>query len=209
MFRLMVFDFDGTIADPLGEVRRLYNTMAPDYGLREVQPHEVNRLRQLSLQELIAELNIPKHRVPSLITRGTRQLRQEITRIPPIKGIRETLQQLSQRIGKLGILTSNTGENVELFLKAHHLDGYFGFVSSKSSLSGKSKHLKAILTTFSLKPHEMLYVGDELRDVKASQKAGIPVAAVTWGFNAREALHAAKPDFLLDAPEQLLQLAVQ
>ncbi len=208
MFRLIAFDFDGTIADTLREMRRIYNDLAPDYGLRQVDPHEVGRLRQLSAQELITELGIPKHRVPALITRGTHQLRQEITRIPPITGIREILGQLHQRIGKLGILTSNTGENVELFLKANQMEGLFEFISSKSSLSGKSKHLKAILTTYSLQPHEMLYVGDELRDVKASQKAGIPVAAVTWGFNAREALLAAKPDFLIDSPEQLLQLAV-
>jgi phosphoglycolate phosphatase-like HAD superfamily hydrolase len=42
--------------------------------------------------------------------------------------------------------------------------------------------------------------------VKASQKAGIPIAAVTWGFNSRESLAASKPDYLFDRPSDFLRL---
>jgi phosphoglycolate phosphatase-like HAD superfamily hydrolase len=42
--------------------------------------------------------------------------------------------------------------------------------------------------------------------VKASQKAGIPIAAVTWGFNSRESLAAEAPDYLIDRPEDFLRL---
>ena len=86
---------------------------------------------------------------------------------------------------------------------------YFTFVSSTSKLTGKAKHLRAIRKTFSLQPHEMLYVGDEIRDVKASQKAGIPCAAVTWGFNSRSSLSAADPTHIVDEPHQLLVLEGQ
>ena len=44
--------------------------------------------------------------------------------------------------------------------------------TTTSKLTGKAKHLRAIRKTFSLTSHEMLYVGDEIRDVKASKKAG-------------------------------------
>jgi len=73
-------------------------------------------------------------------------------------------------------------------------------------LTSKSKHLKAIRKTFSLRSEEILYVGDELRDVKASQKAGIPIAAVTWGFNSRESLAAEKPEYLFNQPADFLRL---
>ena len=54
-----------------------------------------------------------------------------------------------------------------------------------------------------------MYIGDELRDVKASQKAGIPIAAVTWGFNSRESLAASEPDFLFDQPVDFLRLLTE
>jgi phosphoglycolate phosphatase-like HAD superfamily hydrolase len=52
----------------------------------------------------------------------------------------------------------------------------------------------------------MIYIGDEIRDVKAAKKAAIPVAAVGWGFNSAGALEAFSPDFLLSHPDDLHQL---
>lgn len=206
IYKILVFDFDGTIADTLGETRRIFNQIAPDYGIREVAEHELDGLRHLSLKELLDHLDIPKRRVPALVARGTGMMRGNITQLQLIDGMAEVLVELRGHFRSFGILTSNATANVDLFLKTHGLRDQFDFISSTSKLSGKAKHLKAIRKTFSLRPEEMLYIGDELRDVKASQKAGIPIAAVTWGFNSRESLAASKPDHLFDHPADFLRL---
>ena len=205
-YKTLVFDFDGTIADTLGETRRIFNKIAPDYGIREVAEHELDHLRHLSLKELLDHLDIPKRRVPSLISRGTSMMRGNIAELKLIDGMPEVLVELRRHVRSFGILTSNATANVDLFLRTHGLREQFDFISSTSKLTGKSKHLKAIRKTFSVQSDEMLYIGDELRDVKASQKAGIPIAAVTWGFNSRESLAAAKPDYLFDQPVDFLRL---
>jgi phosphoglycolate phosphatase len=204
--RTLVFDFDGTIADTLGETRRIFNLIAPDYGIRQVAEEELDSLRHLSLKDLLNHLNIPKRRVPALISRGTGMMRGNITQLQLIAGMADALVELRRHADSLGILTSNATANVDLFLETHGLRDQFDFISSTSKLTGKAKHLKAIRKTFSLRPEEMLYIGDELRDVKASQKAGIPIAAVTWGFNSRESLAASKPDYLFDRPSDFLRL---
>lgn len=204
--KALIFDFDGTIADTLGETRRIFNIIAPDYGIREVAEEELSALRHLSLKELLSHLNIPKRRVPALISRGTGMMRGNITQLKLIDGMAEALTELRRHAESFGILTSNATANVDLFLETHGLRDQFDFISSTSKLSGKSKHLKAIRKTFSLRPEQMLYIGDELRDVKASQKAGIPIAAVSWGFNSRESLAASKPDYLFDQPSDFLRL---
>jgi phosphoglycolate phosphatase-like HAD superfamily hydrolase len=202
----LVFDFDGTIADTLGETRRIFNQIAPDYGIRQVEEHEMTHLRHLSLKQLLAHLDIPKRRVPAFISRGTGMLRGSIERLNMIEGMPEVILELRRHVGRLGILTSNASANVELFLSVHGLRAPFDFISSTSKLTGKAKHLRAIRKTFSLRHEEMLYIGDELRDVKASKKAGIPVAAVTWGFNSRESLVAESPEYLFDRPADFLRL---
>src|SRR6478752_43837 len=174
IYKTLVFDFDGTIADTLGE--------------------------------LLDHLDIPKRRVPTLIARGTGMMRGNITQLQLIDGMSEVLIELRRHVRSFGILTSNATANVDLFLRTHGLRDQFDFISSTSKLTGKSKHLRAIRKTFSLRPEELLYIGDELRDVKASQKAGIPIAAVTWGFNSRESLAASEPDYLFDKPEDFLRL---
>ena len=205
-YQTLVFDFDGTIADTLGETRLIFNRLAPEYGIREVAEHELDHLRHLSLSALLDHLDIPKRRVPTLIARGTGMMRGNITRLKLIDGMKEVLIELRRHVRSFGILTSNSTANVDLFLQSHGLRDQFDFISSTSKLTGKAKHLKAILKTFSLRPGELLYIGDELRDVKAAQKAGIPIAAVTWGFNSRTALAASKSDYLFDRPVDFLRL---
>lgn len=205
-YQTLIFDFDGTIADTLEESRRIFNHLAPDYGIRQVESHEIHQLRHFSLSQLLDHLAIPKRRVPALLTRGTGMMRANITTLPLITGIAEVLRELRSHSTSFGILTSNASANVDLFLRAHGLRELFDFISSTSKLTGKSKHLKAIRKTFSLHPAEMLYIGDEIRDVKAAKKAGVPIAAVTWGFNSRESLASELPDHLLTHPADFLRL---
>lgn len=205
-YRALVFDFDGTIADTLGETRKIFNELAPEYGIRQVEEHEVSELRHLSLKEILSKLKIPSRRVPSIIARGTKMMRNNIDRLQLINGMKETLTELREHTDSFGILTSNTTANVDAFLQNHGIRDLFDFVSSTSKLTGKSRHLRAIRKTFSLEHSEIIYIGDELRDVKAAQKAKIPHAAVSWGFNSRESLAKAKPTYLFDHPAELFQI---
>jgi len=205
-YRTVIFDFDGTLADTLEESRRIYNVLAPDYRLRQVSAEELPRLRDFSLLELLDHLDIPKRKVPSILSRGTSLMRGNITRLALIPGIAEILPVMRERAECFGILTSNATANVDLFLKAHGLRQHFDFISSTSKLTGKSKHLRAICKTFSAKPEAMLYVGDEIRDIKAAKKAAVAMAAVTWGFNSAASLQAQAPEHLVHEPQELLAL---
>ncbi|HEU4679284.1 MAG TPA: HAD hydrolase-like protein, partial [Terrimicrobiaceae bacterium] len=55
---------------------------------------------------------------------------------------------------------------------------------------------------------EILFVGDETRDIEACQKVGVRIVAVTWGYNSRRSLVAMKPDFIFDDPKELVALMV-
>lgn len=203
----LIFDFDGTIADTLLATLRIYNELATDNGFRHIEKEELDQLRDMDTRSVLDHLNIPMRRVPRLLVKGRRLLKSDISSIPLIDGIAEALPKLREQAECFGILTSNATENVETFLETHGLRDLFTFISSTSTLSGKSKHLRSIARTFSMNPSQMLYIGDEIRDVRASRKAGIDVAAVTWGFNSRDSLAAEDPHHLVDSPSELLAIA--
>lgn len=203
----LIFDFDGTLADTLAAAVETYNTLADSYPkLRRVKNDDIPMLQDMELKELLKHLGVSKLRLPSLLAKGRKALRADITQLSLNEGIAEVLTELREHSSCFGILTSNSTENVEAFLEAKNLRHLFTFISSTSKLSGKHKHLRAIEKTFSLTRSQMLYVGDETRDIRASHKAGIDVAAATWGFNSFSALEKQNPTHLLKKPTDLLEV---
>ncbi|SHJ29699.1 phosphoglycolate phosphatase [Rubritalea squalenifaciens DSM 18772] len=202
--RTIVFDFDGTIADTMEEGRNILNHLSSEYGFKEVEKEHIPSLREMQLNELLKHLGISKLLVPILISKGTRLLKERIASLPLIEGIGDILPLLREQEIHCGILTSNSEENVNLFLKSHGLEEHFSFVSSTSKLTGKAKHLRSICRTFSCQPEHLLYVGDEVRDIKACKRAGVPIISVSWGFNAKQVLASSAPDYLIDDPAELI-----
>jgi phosphoglycolate phosphatase-like HAD superfamily hydrolase len=207
IYRTIIFDFDGTIADTMEESRRIFNAIAPDYNIPQIDHQQMMELRRFPINKLIEHLKIPTLRVPMFIARGTLMMRSSIGGLPLIEGMHDVLTKLRPEVDRFGILTSNAVANVEVFLDSHGIRSLFDFVSSTSKLTGKSKYLTAVKKQYSLQPETMLYVGDEVRDLKAAQKAGIQSAAVTWGYNSRETLAKENPTHLFDKPEEFLRLA--
>jgi phosphoglycolate phosphatase len=91
-------------------------------------------------------------------------------------------------------------------LRANGAEQHFAFVVGYPRLFGKGKALKRILRAERLTRSELLYIGDELRDVEAAKKAGVRVAAVTWGFQKTELLRTGTPDYLVSDPNELVNL---
>lgn len=206
-YRTIIFDFDGTIADTLEEGRRIFNEIAPGQGIRTISRDEIEGMRGYSISEFIRHMGISTTKVPVFIAKGTKMMRKSIGGLPLIEGVGEVLHTLRPEVERFGILTSNAVENVEVFLDSHGIRGLFDFVWSTSKLTGKSRYLTAARKEFGLKAEEILYVGDEVRDLKAAKKAGVGSAGVTWGFNSRAALSLENPDHLIGRPSELLALA--
>jgi len=204
-FRCVIFDFDGTLANTLPETLLILNQLADTYGFRKLSEVDLMKVKTMSLAQFIRFLGIPAWSVPRLLTIGKRMLTERLDAIDPFPDIAEVLIELKASTQHLGILTSNSAANVERFLKSHDME-HFEFVSSAKKLLGKAKYLKAIMKTFSLKHDEVLYVGDEIRDIEAAHAVEIPVAGVTWGFNTAEALEGAMPDYLISSPHELLDI---
>ena len=109
---------------------------------------------------------------------------------------------MKERGCKIGILTTNTEENVIKFLESNKLN-IFDFLYSGKSVFGKGKVLKKLITKNNLKKERVFYVGDEVRDMNAGKKSKVITVAVSWGFNSKEALKKEKPDYLIDSPSEL------
>ncbi|MDQ7015457.1 MAG: HAD-IA family hydrolase [Gammaproteobacteria bacterium] len=201
----LIFDFDGTLADSLQTAITVINRLAKMYDFCAIHPLELTSLREKSALEIVRHLQIPILKVPLIAQKARQMMRSEQQKIRPINGIPIILHTLKSRGRTLGLLSSNSEENLRLFNQYHKLE-LFDFISGTSPLWGKAQHLKRLLKEHKLPRQEVIMVGDELRDIEAARQCGIKIAAVSWGYNSYEALQEAQPDWLLEHPRQLLKL---
>lgn len=200
--KAILFDFDGTIADTFALAVEVYNSVAPEFGCKVVLESEIPSARRKSAKQLMAELGITKSMLPRLAATCLKQIHKKMDTVLPFQGIPEALQALKLAGFTLGILTSNSCENVQLFLEKNQLR-YFDFVRPSSRLFGKAKEIRAILKSYDWQPEDLAFVGDECRDLEAGQKAKIFTVAVAWGFNLPEALLAQQPTHFVEHPQSL------
>lgn len=201
----LVFDFDGTLADTMTAYGQAWNEVAAEYGLTPITHDDIMALRHKNAGEIMRHLGLSRLKLPLVANRMRKELNKNIGRLREFPGIREVLAELKGQERRLGILTSNSRENVSAFLRNRDLPG-FDFIYSGSRIFGKSRLLKRLMTTHGLRAEETAYVCDEVRDIEAARRAQMQVLAVSWGFNSEDILLRYRPDALLRSPADLLEI---
>jgi phosphoglycolate phosphatase len=199
-----IFDFDGTIADTFAAVVRALNTLADEFGYRVAQPAEFEQLRALPPREVAARLGVAWHKIPFIVTRARKELVRSMPTIAPFDGVIDALETLRSGGMSIGLLTSNSRENVDLFLAGNPIA--FDFISAGSGLFSKHRRLAAVLRRRKLSSAETAYVGDEIRDIEAGRALGMRVVSVGWGYTATPLLSAQEPDYMVSEPAELVRV---
>lgn len=203
MKRAIIFDFDGTIVDSLPAVIQVFETLTKR-PQRFTVP-EIEALRHLSLIELAVELHIPRWKIPLLLFRGRRLIREHLKTVQLHRGIVAAIKKLDARGEQLYILSSNSTENVREYIARHSLSHYFSGVYGGASLLGKAPRLNKLIQTEQIDTARSWYIGDETRDIIAAHAVGLKAMSVTWGYNSHRALAAKQPEAIADTPRQLIE----
>jgi phosphoglycolate phosphatase len=201
----IVFDFDGTIADTLSVVIKIANRFADHYGYHKIPLSDLPKLREKKPSAILRHLGISIFRLPIVARKIRFEMNKEIVHLQTAVDLRNTLLALKESGCVLGILTTNSRENVMEFLKNNNLE-LFDFVYSGRAVFGKSRLLKKLMKAKTIPHDDPIYVGDEIRDIEAAKKAGIKVIGVSWGYNTRNALQKAHPDYVVERPEELQKI---
>ena len=205
MVRVVLFDFDGTIADTLQLAVNSFNENAQKLGYRGIT--DVEKLRAKSGREVIQkEMGIPFWKLPYLAFKAKKILKDKMGEAKLFRGMSELINELRKNY-IVGILTSNTKGFVEDFLERENLN--VDFLVAGSGIYNKQWSFKKLLITRKWKKEDVIYVGDQILDVEACKKAGIKIIAVSWGYNTSESLRNVGADYLVEKPEEILGIIKQ
>jgi len=187
-YKLVIFDFDGTLADSEAWFFDAFNSVGERYRLRKVDAEEIEELRGKSSREIVRRLGVPAWKLP-LIARHMRRLARENTDgVALFRGVETMLERLSGRGALIGVVSSNAEETIRRTL-GPRLSASIGYFECGASLFGKARRIRRILRRSGLAASEAIFIGDETRDVEAAREAGVAAGAVLWGY-ARAAAFA-------------------
>ncbi|WP_119678184.1 HAD hydrolase-like protein [Indioceanicola profundi] len=187
--RLVIFDFDGTLADSIPWFRTVLNQVAVRFNFRQLGHEEMEEVRRLGSREILARVNVPMWKLPMIAAHMRRRMAEEIGQIRLFPGVDDMFRQLHADGIRIAIVSSNSASNVRRVLGPElvPLVSHFG---CGSSLFGKVPHIRKCLVSTGIPASEALCVGDEVRDLDAARKAGVAAAGVTWGYAHPSTLQA-------------------
>lgn len=213
-YKALLFDLDGTLLDTLDDLAGSANYALRQHGYPQRSLAEVRRFLGNGIKMLM------QHCGPAQLTEAEaddllntfRQhyLEHSMDATRPYPGILPLLDALQQRGVPMAII-SNKLQPAVTELNAHFFSAYITTAVGESPTVRRKPNPDAVLaalTELGCAREEALYIGDSEVDIQTARNAEMACAAVTWGFRDRDELECLQPDFLIDEPAQLLELAL-
>jgi len=192
-YDLVIFDFDGTLADSLTWFRSAMGDVADKHGLGPMCEDRAESLRGLTPKQIMSELKIPAWKLPFIAADVRAMAAENVDQIKLYDGIPDVLRALHEAGVRIAVVSSN-GETAVREVLGEELTELVSQFACGAALFGKASIFRKVMKRAGVSPDRTLSVGDEVRDIEAAREAGCDCAAVCWGFATPEILNQQTPD---------------
>jgi phosphoglycolate phosphatase len=195
-YRLLVFDWDGTIIDSAGTIAECIRDAARDLGLEVPDRSRASHVIGLGLHDAmrIAVPGLPAQRYPEFVAsyRGHFQVRKDAMLL--FDGMRELLDELSKR-ALLAIATGKSRRGLDRDLEFHNLRPLFAASRCADETNPKPHPamLIELMAELAVQKDASLMIGDTSHDLEMANAAGVDALAVTYGAHPEGSLRACSP----------------
>ena len=201
---LLIWDYDGTLASSFTEIIASFQA-AFAYGLGRWVPAEEIISWFGPTDEEVIRRRVPGERLADALRifyEHYRRLQTEASLFVPLA----LLEATGQRV-RHALVTNKGRVTTAIALKTHHLQHILSAVITGDDVDRPKPDpsgIETVLGWLATEPRSAIYIGDSPTDVEAAQRAGIRVAAVTYGgMHSRQDLLRREPTWIIDDPAAL------
>lgn len=202
-YKLLIFDWDGTLANSIGRIVESMHIASDRTGFARRDDFAVKGIIGLGLPEAIRSL------YPEIADDELSVFRQhyadhyialEAEPSPLFDGVADTLQALRDEGYHLAVATGKARRGLDRVLKSHGWDDYFDITRAADETASKPHPLmlEQILAYCNVRAEQALMVGDSSFDLQMARNAGMGSVAVSYGAQTIEALRAFEPCLAID-----------
>jgi phosphoglycolate phosphatase len=205
---LIIFDYDGILADTLDDLIRFGQEACNQLGVHHlVTKDDLSNLEVMSFSSFGRACEVPEHLVNEFVKISLNLFAEKESPPAIFEGLDKVLQHLSAN-HKIAIVTTNSSQNVHAFLIKHGLDRLVHAVYGVDTPGSKAKKISTAkgLLLENRGQEAVFMIGDSLSDVRAAKEAGVISIAVTWGHQGLETLLRGNPDYVVNSPHDLIEV---
>jgi phosphoglycolate phosphatase len=189
-FDLIVWDWDGTLADSTGMITEALLNAAAQVGLPTLSSSKASSIIGLGLREAIHALygDIPAAQAQALATQYSNNYYAGESSIPLFAGAVDTIKTLNKRGFKLAVATGKGRRGLNLALQHCALTHYFHATRTVDECFSKPhpQMLHELMEALVVLPERTLMIGDTSYDLQMAKNAGVSAVGVTYGAQKAE-----------------------
>jgi phosphoglycolate phosphatase len=205
---LIIFDFDGVLADTLHDLMQFGQEVCDELGVKHaVKKDDLSNLEIMSFASFGRACEVPEHLVDEFVQRCLKRFAEKKSPPAIFNGLSTIVRNFAVN-NTLAIITTNSSQNVNAFLIEHGLDECIHAVYGIEIPGSKAQKISIARNRFSVdtKPDSVFMVGDSLSDIRAAKEASVTSIAVTWGHQSVEHLFRGDPDYVVHFPRDLIEI---
>jgi phosphoglycolate phosphatase len=207
-FKLLVFDWDGTLMDSEARIVSCVEAAVSDLGLQSPGREAIRNIIGLGLREAVHTLFPDANDHLHLdIAERYRSHYFTSTEIPSelFPGAREVIETLYHAGYLLAVATGKGRSGLDLVLESTGLRRFFHITRCASETCSKPhpEMLHQIIDEMGVMPRQALMIGDTEYDLQMAANANMPALGVSYGVHERQRLLRHKPLDCLDAVSEI------
>lgn len=196
---------DGTLTQTNQLIYDSFNHIAEKYIHRRLAPKEIVALfgppEQEAVEKMIGSSNIDDAMTEYYQFYLDRH--NELAALYP--GIKELLEFVKGRGLLIALFTGKGRRTTEITLEQFGIKYFFDAIMTGDDVEHfkpSGDGIMKIMRQYSLRPEDVLMVGDSMADIKAAHECGVPIAAVVWDSYSKENVMQAATDYLFHSVQE-------